>query len=118
MALTAKDSLKLVHTAGSWYCVCMHTVGDIIASMDQMDSSELARLQEALDQKRQHVNASSVVERRDHLNGILQLEYRANPKTGTHRGPYWYFHYRENGRQRTLYIGKTDDPKGKLAGRE
>ena len=42
---------------------------------------------------------------KDGLRGILQLEYRANPKTGTQREPYWYFRYREGGRQRTLYVG-------------
>ncbi len=36
----------------------------------------------------QLVKQSSVVERRIHGRGILQLEYRANPKTGTRRGPY------------------------------
>ena len=30
------------------------------------------------------------------------------------RGPYWYFHYREGGRQRTVYVGKTDEPEDKL----
>ena len=38
------------------------------------------------------------------------LEYRANPKTGARRGPYWYFHWRENGKQRTTYVGKTQEP--------
>ncbi|MDQ5811752.1 MAG: hypothetical protein M3358_13625 [Actinomycetota bacterium] len=42
------------------------------------------------------------------------MEYRTNPKTGTTRRPYWYFHYREGDRQRTLYVGKTDDPEGAL----
>jgi hypothetical protein len=27
---------------------------------------------------------------KDGLRGILQLEYRANPKTGTQREPDWY----------------------------
>ncbi len=30
------------------------------------------------------------------------------------RGPYWYFHYREGGKQRTLYLGKTDNPDAKV----
>ena len=29
--------------------------------------------------------------------------------------PSWCLHYREGGRQRTLYVGKTDDPEGALA---
>jgi hypothetical protein len=56
---------------------------------------------------------STVVERRNYGNGILQLERRAYRRKGgglTERGPYWYFHYRQGGKQRTLYIGKTDDP--------
>ena len=93
----------------------MHNVEDIIASIDQMNGDDLDRLQAVLDRKRQRVSASSVVERRDYQHGILQLEYRANPKTGTKRGPYWYYHYREDGRQRTLYVGKTDEPEAKLA---
>jgi hypothetical protein len=28
--------------------------------------------------------------------------------------PSWCFPYREGGRQRTLYVGKTDDPEGAL----
>ena len=27
---------------------------------------------------------------------------------------YWYFHYREGGQQKTLYLGKTDDPEVKV----
>jgi len=48
----------------------------------------------------------------------LQLEGRAyrRKKDGelTETGPYWYFHYREGGRQRTLYLGKTDNPEAKV----
>ncbi len=95
--------------------MCKHTVENIINSIEQMNPNDLDRVQEALDRKRQRVSASSVVERRDYGNGILQLEYRANPKTGRQRGPYWYYHYREDGRQRTLYVGKTDEPETKLA---
>ena len=95
----------------------MHTVTDILATIANMNTDDLDRLQEAIERRRQRVSASSVVERRSHLDGILQLEYRANPKTGTQRGPYWYFKWRENGRQRTMYLGATDDPEGKLAER-
>ena len=61
---------------------------------------------------------STVEIRRSYRNGILQLERRAyKRKDGglTERGPYWYFHYREGSKQRTLYVGKTDDPEGTLA---
>jgi hypothetical protein len=40
---------------------------------------------------------------------MLQLETRRNPKTGSERR-YWYFKIRYNGKQRTIYVGKTDDP--------
>ena len=93
----------------------MHTITGILATIAHMNTDDLDRLQEAIERRRQRVSASSVVERRSHLDGILQLEYRTNPKTGTQRGPYWYFKWRENGRQRTMYLGATDDPEGKLA---
>ena len=94
----------------------MHiTTQDILDSIQQMNAEDLDRLQEAIDRRRQHASASTVVERRSYQEGILQLEYRANPKTGTQRGPYWYYHFREGGKQRTLYLGKTDDPEGKVA---
>jgi hypothetical protein len=94
--------------------MCMHTIDDVLTTIATMNPDDLDRLQAAINSRRQHVSASSVVERRSHLDGILQLEYRANPKTGKLRGPYWYFKWRENGRQRTLYLGATDDPEGRL----
>jgi hypothetical protein len=102
-----------VHT-GRWYVVCMHTINDLIADIATMDAEGLDRVQAAIDGRRQDLSASSVVERRNHLDGILQLEYRANPKTGKQRGPYWYFKWREDGKQHTLYLGSTDNPEGRL----
>ena len=89
----------------------------------QMDEPELDRLQAAIDRRRGSLKKkkekqSTVLERREYRNGLLQLEGRAykRKKDGglTERGPYWYFHYREGGRQRTLYVGKTDDPEAKV----
>jgi hypothetical protein len=61
---------------------------------------------------------STVVERRDYQNGVLQLETRAyrRKKDGgvTQLGPYWYFHFREGGRQKTMYFGQTDDPEAEV----
>jgi hypothetical protein len=52
----------------------------------------------------------------------LQLEGRAyrRKKDGelTERGPYWYFHYREGGKQRTLYLGWQDRQPGGEGGRD
>jgi hypothetical protein len=97
----------------------MH-IKDIISSIERMDADELDRLQEAVDWRRQQLGdgpVSTVEERRSYRNGILQLEkraYRRKDGSLTERGPYWYFHYRAAGRQRTLYLGKTDDPKSKV----
>jgi hypothetical protein len=91
----------------------------IIFQVERMNPEELNQLQEAIDRRRHQIGdksvkpLSTVVERRDYGNGILQLETRAyRRKDGglTERGPYWYFHFREGGRQSTLYIGKTDNP--------
>jgi len=102
------------------YTKCMHInkrkVDSIVDSIAEMDEQELARLQDAIDRRRGSLRKkqSTVLERRDYRNGVLQLEGRAyrRKKDGeqTERGPYWYFHYREGGRQRTLYIGKADAP--------
>lgn len=104
--------------------MCMHnSIDSIVATIAQIDERELDRLQAALDRRRgelkeEEKKQSTVIERREHRNGVLQLEGRAyrRKKDGelTERGPYWYFHYREGGRQRTLYLGKTDNPEGKV----
>jgi hypothetical protein len=97
----------------------MH-IDNIIASIERMNREQLARLQEALDRRRRQLGeepVSTVVERRDYRNGVLQLESRAyRRKDGglTERGPYWYFHFRDAGKQRTKYLGKTDDPEAKV----
>jgi hypothetical protein len=97
-----------------------NSVDSIVDAIAQMDQQELDRLQAALDQRRGELRKkqSTVVERREYRNGILQLEGRAYQRkkdgTLTQRGPYWYFHYREGGRQRTLYLGKTDNPEAKV----
>jgi hypothetical protein len=97
--------------------MCMHiNTQAIVSQVEQMNAEALDRIQEAVDRRRQQLGdkpVSTVVERRNYGNGILQLERRAyRRKDGglTERGPYWYFHFREGGKQRTLYIGKTDDP--------
>ena len=91
--------------------------GAIVSLIEQMNAEQLDQLQQAIDHRRQQLAdrpLSTVVERRDYQNGVLQLERRTyrRKKDGelTQRGPYWYFHFREGGRQRTLYIGKTDNP--------
>jgi hypothetical protein len=97
--------------------MCMHiNIQPIISRVERMNVEELDRLQEAVDRRRQQLGdkpVSTVVERRNYGSGILQLERRAyRRKDGelTERGPYWYFHYRQGGKQHTLYIGKSDNP--------
>lgn len=91
-------------------------VDNLLNSIAELDERELDRLQDAIDRRRSSLKKkqSPVLERREYRNGLLQLEGRAyrRKKDGelTERGPYWYFHYREGGRQRTLYVGKTDNP--------
>jgi hypothetical protein len=100
----------------------MHIPTDpIISLVEQMNTNQLHQLQEAIDRRRQQLAdrpLSTVVERRDYQNGVLQLERRAyrHKKDGgvTQRGPYWYFHFREGGRQKTMYLGKTDYPEAKV----
>jgi len=91
-----------------------HSLDALIGSIAEMDEQELDRVQAAIDQRRGESKQSTVLGRREYRNGLLQLEGRAyrRKKDGElrERGPYWYFHYREGGKQRTLYIGKTDNP--------
>ncbi len=96
-----------------------HSADSIIDNIAELDERELDRLQAAIDRRRgeRQKKLSTVIERREHRNGVLQLEGRAyKRKDGelTKRGPYWYFHYREGGRQRTLYVGQTDTPEVKV----
>jgi hypothetical protein len=63
-------------------------LGEIIEAISVMSGEELERVGEAVEERRQTFAQSSVVEQRSYGSGILQLEYRTNPKTGTRRGPY------------------------------
>ena len=103
--------------------MCMHInnideLDRLIAAAERLDAGELDRLQAAMNRRRDALKQSTVLERYGCRNGVLQLESRAyrRKKDGalTERGPYWYFHYREGGKQRTLYVGKTDDPEAKV----
>ncbi len=98
--------------------VCMHNraidADTIIAALPTLDAEELDRVRAAVEAMRRHSETSTVLERRSYRHGLLQLEIRTyTRKDGTEarRGPYWYFHYRDGGKQKTLYLGKTDEPK-------
>ena len=101
--------------------MCLHmNIDAIISLINQANAQQLDDLQKAIDRRRQQIGdkpVSTVVERRDYQNGVLQLETRAyRRKDGglTQRGPYWYFHFREGGRQKTMYLGQTNDPEDKV----
>ena len=97
----------------------MPSTAVLIERVDTMDAEELDRLQAAIDRRRRQLDgdevvpttgpSSIVVERRAYGSGVLQLEKRGES------GPYWYFHHRKDGKQKTIYLGKTDAPEIKLA---
>jgi hypothetical protein len=92
--------------------MCMHiSIDTLISGINQANAEQLDQLQQAINRR------STLVERRDYRNGVLQLERRAyRRKDGQlkQRGPYWYFHFREGGRQKTMYVGQTDDPEARV----
>jgi len=100
---------------------------EIIEQIKSMDRGNLERLEEALRHRHQELGdlgpeekrtpVSDVLEYRPHSDGYLQYEvrrYRRKDGSMKEHGPYWYFRYHEDGRQRTLYLGKTDDPESVL----
>jgi hypothetical protein len=96
------------------------SIDTLISGINQANAEQLDQLQQAINRRRQQMAdgpLSTVVERRDYQNGVLQLERRAyRRKDGQlkQRGPYWYFHFREGGRQKTMYVGQTDDPEARV----
>src|SRR5512133_2122351 len=97
----------------------MLTAPALIERSDAMGAEALDRLQAAIERRRGLLAgdevlptagpSSTVVERRAYGSGVLQLEKRGES------GPYWYFHHRKDGKQKTVYLGKTDAPEVKLA---
>ena len=56
---------------------------------------------------------SGVVEYRPYADGTLQAEvrrYHRKDRSVKEQGPYWYFRLHEGGRQKKIYLGRTDDP--------
>ena len=108
-------------------------VEEIISGLEELDQAQLARVEAALGRRLQALGAdaptgeadagrpvSGVVEYRPHADGTLQKEVRRYyRKDGTpkEQGPYWYFRYHEGGKQKKLYLGKTDDPEDELVRR-
>jgi hypothetical protein len=105
-------------------------VGEIISGLGELDREQLARVEAALRLRLRGFGTDSmvgetgasqpvsgVVEYRPHADGTLQKEVRRYyRKYGTpkEQRPYWYFRYHEGGKQKKLYLGKTEDPEGEL----
>jgi hypothetical protein len=104
-------------------------VDQMIERLKSLDRSELARLEEALKRRLREVGGDSesgeqpvsgVVEYRPYADGTLQAEIRRYyRKDGSvkEQGPYWYFRYHEGGKQKKLYLGRTENPENELARR-
>lgn len=105
----------------------MSMIQEMIDHLDELTPEELARLQAAIQSLMGRMSEleapdgepiSEVVEYRAHEDGELQAEvrrYRRKDGTTSESGPYWYFKYKEGGRRKSIYLGKTDDPEGALA---
>jgi hypothetical protein len=102
-------------------------VDQVVESLKDLARSELARLEEALERRLRELGAdggggeqpvSGVVEYRPHADGTLQAEirrYYRKDGSAKEQGPYWYFRYHEGGKQKKIYLGRTDDPEGESA---
>ncbi len=91
-------------------------ISTLIDHIGRLDAEELDRLQAAIDARRRELAerestapTRTILERRPHGSGVLQLEMRSES------GPEWYFYIRRGGTQRIIYIGETDDPEVTLA---
>lgn len=95
----------------------------MIEGLKHLDAKDLARLRDEASLRLQEIGeeqspVSGVLEYRPYADGTLQAEVRRYyRKDGSvkEQGPYWYFRYHEGGRQKKLYLGKTDDPESVLA---
>lgn len=95
----------------------------MIEGLKHLDVRDLLRLRDQVSLRLQELGeeqspVSGVLEYRPYADGTLQAEVRRYyRKDGSvkEQGPYWYFRYHEGGRQKKLYLGKTDDPESILA---
>ena len=102
----------------------------IISGLEELDRTQLARVEAALSRRLQSLGVddpssradesrpvSGVIEYRSCADGTLQKEVRRYyRKDGSvkEQGPYWYFRYHEGSRQKKIYLGKTDRPEEAL----
>ena len=98
-------------------------IQQMITGLEDLDRAELKRLEEALDRRLRQLRqespaVSGVLEYRPYADGTLQAEVRRYyRKDGSvkEQGPYWYFRYHAGGKQKKLYLGRTDDPEREVA---
>ena len=68
--------------------------------------------------EKHQAEGSEVVKYLSHEDGTLQAEVRTYTRRDgglSERGPYWYFCFHEGGKQKKIYLGKTNDPETLLA---
>jgi hypothetical protein len=95
----------------------------MIAGLKNLDQEDLMRLQAEIDRRLRELGeerapVSGVLEYRPYADGTLQAEVRRyHRKDGSvkEQGPYWYFRYHEGGKQKKVYLGRTDNPERELA---
>jgi hypothetical protein len=102
---------------------------NLVERIRGMTEEELRAIEDAVSARRRELGnlggearssrgpVSYVVSQRPYADGWLQAEMRVHVRKDggrTERGPYWYFRYHQQGRQRTLYLGKTDEPEAVL----
>ncbi len=95
----------------------------MIAGLKDLGREDLLQLRENLGLRLRELGEESppvsrVLEYRPYADGTLQSEvrrYYRKDGTAKEQGPYWYFRYHEGGKQKKLYLGKTDDPEGEVA---
>ena len=105
-----------------WYTVCADTVKgsldieEIISAIRELEPEELKPIKAEVDRRLRDARKgpgqtkSVILKYLPYQDGHFTLEERVYKKTGRTRGPYWYFHFHEGGRQRKVYLGKTDNP--------
>jgi hypothetical protein len=125
----AAESRADVHHGGSrWLLGLFDAVAGGLADRSELLRRERQRRAfsagEGRDASRDKEGAASpvteVLEYRPHEDGYLQLElsrYIRRDGSARERGPYWYFQFHEGGKRKKLYLGKTSDPEGTLAGK-
>ena len=97
--------------------LCVHTLGgkmdpNLWLRLERLNRIDLMKVKKYVDRRLEDRNKGSVVvEYVPHRDGHLQAEKRSYiRKDGrrTERGPYWYFRHHEDGKQKTMYMGKMD----------